>query len=89
VTESVLLGARNHPAIAISHRRGLQTTDITSSECFADGQANKLLAGQNLWDNLGLDLVRAEVDDRRETNNTSCKEAINVPAAAAASKLKV
>jgi hypothetical protein len=38
---------------------------------------------------LGLDLVRAEVEDWWETNNASREEAIDVSAAATAGKFKV
>ena len=85
----ILLGARYYPVIAVPHRSGLQATDITPSEWFADGQANKLLASQDFWDNLGFDLFRAKVEDWWEANNASREEAVDIPTAATTSEFKI
>lgn len=74
-------------AIFSLHSSGLETSNVASSKGLRDGQANGLLARQNLGDDFSLDGVATEVEDRRKTNNRARHETIAVTSASSASEL--
>lgn len=89
VGKGVLLRARHHPFIPFSSCDGLHASDVATRERFCDRQSNVLLTSQDVGNITLLELRGAEVENRRESDNTTIKQAINKTSCAKASKLGV
>ena len=84
-----LLRPVDDPFLAVLrlHRRCLQAKDVGASLRLGDGEADELLGLQNFGDDLGFELVGAEVENGWEANDLAAEEAVAVAASATADDL--
>lgn len=61
------------PVLALNSL-GLQAHNVTSCLSFRHGQADELLARENIWKDLGLQLVRTEVEHRGQANDLASED---------------
>jgi hypothetical protein len=67
----------------------LHAADIAPSESLAYRQTNEFLPREDVWDDLGLQLRGAKVEDWRQTNHVASKQTVHIAPGATARKLRV
>ena len=85
----VLFGARYDPLVTIFVCVCLHPTNIASRECLADRQTNEFLSCQDVWDDLGLQLRRAKVEDGGQADYVPGEQAVHVPTCSTTPELGV